>query len=75
MKAVLICGGIIVGLVAVVLAVAHGKRMCRYATAFLEHFCCGTGILLFSPFGERRDQQPSPLAVGVTLCQNLGFWS
>ena len=38
MKAVLICGGIIVGLVAVVLAVAHGKRMCRYAAAFLEHY-------------------------------------
>ena len=38
MKAVLICGGIIVGLVAVVLAVARGKRMCRYATAFLEHY-------------------------------------
>ena len=38
MKAGLICGGIIVGLVAVVLAVAHGKRMCRYATAFLEHY-------------------------------------
>ena len=38
MKAVLICGGIIVGLVAVVLAGGHGKRMCRYATAFLEHY-------------------------------------
>ena len=38
MKAVLICGGIIVGLVAVVLAVAHGKGMCRYDPAFLEHY-------------------------------------
>lgn len=38
MKAVLICGGAIAGLVAVVLVIAHGKRMCRYATIFLDHY-------------------------------------
>lgn len=38
MKAVLICGGIAVGLMALVLIAAHAKRVCRYATIFMEHY-------------------------------------
>ncbi len=38
MKAVLICGGVIAGLVVAVLVIAHGKRVCRYATIFMDHY-------------------------------------
>lgn len=38
MKAVLICGDIIAGLAVLVLIAAHGKRVCRYATIFLDHY-------------------------------------
>ena len=37
MKAVLICGGIIAVLAVVVIA-AHAKRVCKYATIFLDHY-------------------------------------
>lgn len=38
MKAVLICGGIAAVLAVVVLVIAHGKRVCRYATIFMDHY-------------------------------------
>jgi len=38
MKAVLICGGVIAGLAVAVLIAAHAKRMCRYATIFMDHY-------------------------------------
>lgn len=38
MKAALICGVVIAGLAVAVLITAHGKRVCRYATIFLDHY-------------------------------------
>lgn len=38
MKAVWICGGIIAGFAVLGLIAAHGKRICRYATIFLDHY-------------------------------------
>nr|WP_289702210.1 hypothetical protein [Enterocloster clostridioformis] len=37
-KPVLICGGIAAGLALVVLAIAHAKRVCRYATIFMDYY-------------------------------------
>ena len=37
MKAVFICGGIIAGLTVALVIIAHAKRVCRYATIFLDH--------------------------------------
>lgn len=38
MKAVLICGGIAVGLMGVVLIATHAKCVCRCATIFMDHY-------------------------------------
>lgn len=38
MKTVLICGGVIACLAAAILFTAHAKRVCRYATIFLDHY-------------------------------------
>ncbi|MCA5580846.1 hypothetical protein [Enterocloster clostridioformis] len=37
-KPVLICGGIAAGLALVVLAIAYAKRVCRYATIFMDYY-------------------------------------
>ena len=73
MKAVLICGGL------------SSDLLRWFWQSPMESVCAGMprpswniidvaqADFLFSPFWERSDQQPSPLAVGVTYAKILDF--
>lgn len=58
MKAVLICGGIIVGLVAVVLAVAMESVCAGMPRPSWNIIDVAQADFCFLPFWERSDQQP-----------------